>query len=202
MKHSTRTTLSLAAVIGAGVTLPILLFTREETAPHPPSSSRIPAVSANSAESTKLRELRRAAIPGDYAPFAQVTRAWDGFWLARYPGVDAARPNLDSDGDGRSNFDEMLLDTDPFNGLGHLQPDRQAAGTLTTPMAGPTPDEIAARTLADVPRLREEARAYRENLVAAAADAGLPLRVEEPGERVSLLSGFDDEGTAIYTKSS
>ncbi len=39
---------------------------------------------------------------------------WDDIWLSIFPKVDTKRPTDDSDGDGRSNFEEMLDHQDPF----------------------------------------------------------------------------------------
>lgn len=97
----------------------------------------------------RKRELANAATEGGI----KYTMAWDGIWLMKYPGVDPSKPNIDSDGDGRNNRDEMLAGTDPFNGKGSAEPNRQETGMLSATAGGPTYEQTRRQLSEDATRL-------------------------------------------------
>ena len=128
------------------------------------------------------------------------TRPWNGIWVGKYPGVDTANPDLDADGDSVSNYDEMLAGTDPYNGKGHLEPNRQRTGMDHTPVTD-TYEDIQARAIARLPALRQQEQEAHEALVARATATGTPMLHYDGTPDPAVLKGFDDEGTPVYTES-
>lgn len=61
-----------------------------------------------------IQEARRAS--DRYALNDFNGDGWDDLWLAIFPRIDSTKPNEDSDGDGESNFEEMLGFKDPYDG--------------------------------------------------------------------------------------
>lgn len=144
----------------------------------------------------RMRELANASEGKTLTPR---TLAWNGAWLVTYPGVDPSQPNVDSDGDGYSNHDEMLAGTDPFNGKGSTEPNRQRMGTPTMPAGGPTFAETQDILKEDVVALRKEGAVERQRVEQQARAAGIPTEIVANGRLTGVLAGFDADGLPNYT---
>lgn len=150
-----------------------------------------------------LAELRRRAEarsgPNNLTSYSG---AVNGIWMAKYPGVDPRRLDMDNDRDGFSNFEEMLLGTDPFDGKGESEPDRQAKGKPDSIGTGSTFADVQAKLIGDIPRLRAEEAARRQAAYTIAKARQIPIYSETGGPgRLSVLNGFDEDGAPVYQHS-
>ncbi|MDB6076437.1 MAG: scpA 1, partial [Akkermansiaceae bacterium] len=189
----------------AGITAALLgvaLYTARQEIPAAPGQE----------ESVKAaRTLPRPKVAArqreDYTPSKparETTMALNPAWLAKY-NVPLTALNEDADGDGRTNLQHMLENSDPFHGK-------------TSPYRGvAVPTATADIVSSEVPGSREEhlrqmqaaledakvqGPLHEADTARIAAERGLPAQIGRADGNPLILRGFDSTGGPVYLRDS